>query len=96
VNPPWYALHIDGLSREEIAVIRRLLSIGVCVVALALPASALAQAQTPAPPGGPTKVKPGPDGVPHQGPRTKTPGVKVGPGKGGPPPGEIKVKPKKG
>jgi hypothetical protein len=77
-------------------VIRRLLSIGACVVALAVPAGALAQTQTPPPGGKPIKVKPGPDGAPHQGPKTRTPGDKVGQGKGGPPPGEIKVKPKKG
>jgi hypothetical protein len=67
---------------------RRLLSIAACVLALALPASALAQT-TGQPPsgGGATKVKPGTP-TPGQGTgRVRGPG-KVGPGNGGqPPPG---------
>lgn len=68
---------------------KRLLTIAACVLALALPASALAQT-TGRPPssGGPTKVKPGTP-TPGQGSGKVRGGPgRVGPGNGGqPPPG---------
>ena len=67
---------------------QRLLTIAACVLALALPASTLAQT-TGRPPssGGPTKVRPGTP-TPGQGSgKVRGPG-RVGPGNGGqPPPG---------
>ena len=72
---------------------RRVLSIAACVLALALPVSALAQTKgKPPSSGGATKVKPGAP-APGQGTgKVRGPG-KVGPGNGGqPPPGTIGTK----
>lgn len=74
---------------------KRLFSIAACVLALAVPASALAQTKgQPPSAGGPTKVKPGTPIPGHGSGKVRGPG-KVGPGNGGQPPRGGKVETKR-